>query len=1004
MKPTTEGVAMTETKQKTEPQPSTRLRKMVTGGSQLFVATIGFLSFVQAFAAAVPMIDPAKPTVIQFPPQQAKFARFVIHASSDAQPCIDELEVCGADEKRNLALAKDGAKASASSCLGAHANYYKIEHLNDGLYGNSHSWIAATSGEEWAQIELAQPAKVSKVVFSRDREGKYRSRVPVEFEVRLSLDGKQWKTVSKVKTTHLSAVHRSLPYVLPAPLPEPVTYDGLLRYAFLCEQATWKKMDTNDHLSPLFTERPALPGGGPYWGRIARLKPAERVLTQMEEMVVRLAAKGVDVADARKELVALRRRAADCSGGLRPPSAASSKAGSPEAGGQRPPLQDDEALYLDARLAKRRLMFRDPDLAPLQRILFVKRHPYLSSHNYSDVLDSQFKPGGGVCVLEVPRRSGRLEPADAKLTTIFDASGGIARDAMADFEARKIYFAYRPQKSREGEQEPYWHLMAMDAGGGRARQLTDGPFHDYYPCPLPDGGLAFISTRCKARFLCWRPQAFALFRMDAGGEIRPLSFANLSEWTPMVMRDGRILWTRSEYIDKGADFGHTLWAVRPDGTHPELIFGNNTPNCYINGREVPGTHEILCTMFSHGGDHNGPLGLVDLAKANGPSDTNAITNITPDTRPHYNMSWPRHECWRDPAPVTRDYFLASHAPADRFGLYVADRWGNRELLYLDPAMGSMSPTLLRPEPKPPVIGNSVPTLASAEMGQFTVADVYQGLEPAVPRGMVKYIRVCQEVRADLERLVSGEYRRDHGPVFEDFYATPIHKVNGPFGWPSYVAKTALGLAPVEMDGSASFYAPAGKVLYFQALDKDFNELQRMRSVVQLQPGEQRGCVGCHEHRQTAAPVRVTLASRRPPSRLQPPPWGAEPFAYKRVVQRVWDAKCVRCHDGGEKGRINLTGALDAEKVPASYRALISGGWVHYFDFTWWLRHSKAEPMSFGTVKSRLWEMLDAGHHDVKLTRDEMHALKCWIDLNCPLWPDYIRRQLRPGPQTAQAKP
>jgi hypothetical protein len=43
----------------------------------------------------------------------------------------------------------------------------------------------------------------------------------------------------------------------------------------------------------------------------------------------------------------------------------------------------------------------------------------------------------------------------------------------------------------------------------------------------------------------------------------------------------------SEYLDKGADFGHTLWAIRPDGTHPELIFGNNTLNCYANGHEVP---------------------------------------------------------------------------------------------------------------------------------------------------------------------------------------------------------------------------------------------------------------------------------------------------------------------------------------------------------------------------------------------------------------------------------
>ena len=51
-------------------------------------------------------------------------------------------------------------------------------------------------------------------------------------------------------------------------------------------------------------------------------------------------------------------------------------------------------------------------------------------------------------------------------------------------------------------------------------------------------------------------------------------------------------------------------------------------------------------------------------------------------------------------------------------------------------------------------------------------------------------------------------------------------------------------------------------------------------------------------------------------------------------------------------------------------------------------------MSFGTLKSRLWQVLDAGHYDVKLTRDEMHRVKCWIDLNCPLWPDYQERTLR----------
>ncbi|MDP6719950.1 MAG: hypothetical protein QGF59_14915, partial [Pirellulaceae bacterium] len=504
------------------------------------------------------------------------------------------------------------------------------------------------------------------------------------------------------------------------------------------------------------------------------------------------------------------------------------------------------------------LMFRDPDLDGLRRILFVKRHPYHSSHNYSDILDSRFQPGGGICVLKIPRLAGRLEPSAAKVTTLFDASQGIARDPMADFAAERIYFAYRPDKSPVSGWQPYWHLMVVNADGSGLRQLTDGPFHDYYPCPLPDGGMAFISTRVKARFLCWRPQAFTLFRMDAdGSNMQPMSFANLSEWSPCVMRDGRILWTRSEYLDKGADFGHTLWAIRPDGTHAELVFGNNTPNCYINGREVPGTREICCTLFSHGGDHNGPIGLID--RGQGPFNTSAVTNITPDIKPHYNMSWPRYECFRDPTPIARDYFLVSHAPADRFGLYVIDRYGNRELLYMDSAIGSMCPTPLRPTTRPPVLpSRRDPHLARANVGQLTLADVYQGLGSHVKRGQAKYLRVCQEVRADLIELPDGQCRSDH-KSFQDWYATPIHKVKGPHGWPSYVAKATHGLVPIREDGSATFNVPAGKALYFELLDEQYNELQRMRSVVQLQPGEKRSCIGCHENR------RTTPISQVPPS-------------------------------------------------------------------------------------------------------------------------------------------
>lgn len=932
--------------------------------------------------AADPVITATGPNTTNFEAQPAKFVRFMIHASSSSQPCIDELEVYGADGKRNMALASNGARVAVSSCLAGYS-IHQAAHLNDGLYGNDHSWIAASAQDEWAQVELPEPARVAKVIFSRDRNGKFTDRVPIAFEIQLSMDGKEWKKVSEVKATAVQAKPQKKAYVPPAPLPEPATWNGLLKYAFLCEKATWQKMNTTDHLSPAKSDKPAIPGGKPYWGMIANLGPMARTLLQMGDLIGRLEEKGVNVAEEKKQLARLNEKAD-----------ALERAGIKDEAGE-------ESLYIDVRLAKRQLMFRDPDLASLQNILFVKRHPYLSSHNYSDVLDSQFKSGGGICVLEIPRQDGRLVPADARLVTLFDGAGGIARDPMADFAAKKIYFAYRPEKNPVEGMSPYWHLMVMNADGSQQKQLTDGPYHDYYPCPLPDGELSFISTRCRARFLCWRPQAFVLFKMDANGEnIKPLSFANLSEWSPVVMRDGRILWTRSEYLDKGADFGHTLWAIHPDGTHPELIYGNNTPNCYMNAREVPGSQELSCTLISHGGDHNGPIGLIDPSM--GPYDTAAITSITPDVTPQYNMAWIRNECFRDPTPVSRDYFLVSHAPADRFSIYVIDRYGNRELLYLDPEIGSMTPSVLAATPVPPVLSPSASSISSPDVGQFTVADVYQGLEPLVQRGKVKYIRVCEEVRINLEKMPNGEFSRDSqadGAGFQDRYATPVHKVSGPFGWPSYVAKASHGLAPVEVDGSANFLAPAGKVLYFEVLDENFNELQRMRSVIQLQSGEKRSCIGCHENRRATPPVQQTIAGRRAPDRLQEPSWGVGAFSYEKVVQPVLDGKCVRCHDAKDKKGINLTGELDKERVPASYRTLISGGWVHHFNCVYGLRHSMAAPLSFGTLSSRLWQTLNAGHYEVKLTPDETHRIKCWIDMNCPLWPDYTRRDLRPAKES-----
>ncbi|NQU22561.1 MAG: discoidin domain-containing protein, partial [Candidatus Nealsonbacteria bacterium] len=643
------------------------------------------LARISAEAAVKP------PEALDFPPQAARFVRVAIRGTSGtSQPGIDEFEIFGPAGKDNLALAQRGAVASASSVIAGHA-IHAVEHLNDGRYGNDHSWIAASSDSQWVQIELPQPAGVARVVVTRDRTGKYRDRIPEQFEVLVSQDGRQWQSVAKRDRTAANRARR-LPYLPVDRLPEK-SWDGFLRYAFLRERATWSNIPADDHLSPLLVDRPAVPGGAPYWGRIARLAPLERVLVLLEEMIERLAGQGLDVTAERAQAADLRRRAAED--------------------------PDSETLYLAARRAKRELFFRDPALAPMERILFAKRHPFLESHNYSEHMDGILEPGGGVYVLHIPRdEQDRFRPDRARIQQLFDGSEGIVREPVSDFDAKTIFFAYRPDKPLVEGWASYWHMYAMQSDGSGLRKLTDGPFHDFDAACLPDGDVAFHTTRCKVRFLCWQPQAYVLHRMEADGtNVRRLSHANLTEWKPSVMQNGRILWTRSEYLDKGADFGHTLWSIRPDGTHPELVFGNNTPNCYSQAQEVPGTRELVCTLMSHG-DHQGPIALIDRTK--GPSDTAAITNITPDTRPHYQMSRSHHDSFRDPYPISRDYVLVAHNPDNQhnWGLYVIDRYGNRELLYVDPEISSKHPSPLRARPRPPVPSSELDAkLAEQGMGQ-----------------------------------------------------------------------------------------------------------------------------------------------------------------------------------------------------------------------------------------------------------------------------------------------
>ncbi len=140
--------------------------------------------------------------VDRFAPIEAKYVRFTVKKTDDIEPCIDELEVyTSGDNPTNVALALNGGIATASTVF-ADSPLHRIEHLNDGRFGNSRSWIPTERAGAWAQIELAKPTAIDMVTWARDREGAFVDRIVTEYEIAVSMDGVTWQTVSDSSKRH----------------------------------------------------------------------------------------------------------------------------------------------------------------------------------------------------------------------------------------------------------------------------------------------------------------------------------------------------------------------------------------------------------------------------------------------------------------------------------------------------------------------------------------------------------------------------------------------------------------------------------------------------------------------------------------------------------------------------------------------------------------------------------------------------------------------------------
>ncbi|OGV66109.1 MAG: hypothetical protein A2283_15195, partial [Lentisphaerae bacterium RIFOXYA12_FULL_48_11] len=627
------------------------------------------------------------------------------------------------------------------------------------------------------------------------------------------------------------------------------------------------------------------------------------------------------------------------------------------------------------------------------RLLMVQHQPQNPSHVYT-YHQEDLKPGGGLWICD-------FTGPEPKLEKILDSADGVILDANLHYDGRTILFSWKRTMQDK------FQLFTVDIDGKNLKQITGHDSNNFNASWLPDGGIVFLSDRKPAFAYCWRTTTPVLYRCEADGSksIR-LSANYLNDFTPSVLQDGRIIYSRWEYVDKPAIPIQSLWAINPDGTHLTGVFGNRvlSPATFMDARAIPDSKgKILCVMTSHNGPCRGAIGIIDPKL--GSNAQEAITNLTSeinigkvDKGDGNHIRGP----YLNPFPLDDKHFLVSKTGI----IELRDYAGTFASAIIIPSgLGFYNPQPVNRQPLERLVRSTLPEKME-EKGQpwatIFMQDVYSGLDPAVvPRGTIKKLAVVQE----MEKPISID------PGLRAFgFQFPVVSAGA-----TYAPKKIWGYATVETDGSAYFKVPAQEPIYFLPLDADGRAVQRMRTFTHLMPGEFQGCIGCHCDRNSVvlkAESARSSAMKRKAEELSIPAWGLRGFSYSRIVQPVWDRHCIKCHGhDNPRAGLELTGDKTdffnisyenlVRKGTSSEKFMIGGvgGTFKYSKYTSWIATYNGQeanildiaPGRWGAVASMLANVIKDGHKNkagksrVDLPEIDRQAVYAWLDLNCPYY-------------------
>jgi hypothetical protein len=400
----------------------------------------------------------------------------------------------------------------------------------------------------------------------------------------------------------------------------------------------------------------------------------------------------------------------------------------------------------------------------------------------------------------------RLKSGGSRNVINLTADFSAAADPQVSFDGQRILFAgLRSSDTR-------WQIWEMQADGTAQRQITRSDGDCLRPAYLAREGIVY--TAVTSRDGVERSQIHVV-NMD-GSEDDPITFGPGNFQVETVLKDGRVLASAVWPLVAGVKGSTELYTLRHDGSALASYRCEHQQTAVrAQAAELDDGSLVFIKKTDKQEEAGGELAMIRPG---------ALHNST--LSPLAPVVWSPAKLAGEELLVARKNPRASTFP-EKFSLYTYDatRGAFGRLVYEDVKLSSVE---------------AVPVTAHARPRWY-----WSTLKPGSKTGYFICLDAYHSVDAPGDRLTAN-IARVRVLMYEG--ATAQERV--------------LGEAPVESDGSFFIAVPADQPVRFELLDPAGKVIRAQKSWLWARPGEEHGCVGCHEDKSVAPTNRWPLTLRR----------------------------------------------------------------------------------------------------------------------------------------------